>query len=108
MPERPRADYVWPDGPRTERLNLRVPADFKALLEQAALEEGVSGTDLIIYATSARIDEILMRRTVVSDEFFDELLASLDEPDEPNSQLVKGFRRLKELREADAPHAAHS
>ncbi|MCR1783551.1 DUF1778 domain-containing protein [Nocardioides carbamazepini] len=100
-----RVDHVWTDGPRTERLNLRVSPEFKARLEQAAREEGLSGTDLIVRATNEQIDEILMRRTVVSDEFFDGLLAALDEPPAPNPQLAKGFRRLEELRRADVAQA---
>ncbi|MBM7518115.1 type II toxin-antitoxin system TacA family antitoxin [Nocardioides nitrophenolicus] len=105
MAEPPRPDHRWTDAPRTERLNIRVSADFKSLLEQAAREDGVSGTDLIIGATGARIDEILMRRTVVSDRFFDDLLAALDEPPAPDPALAKAFRRLEELR-ADAAHPA--
>lgn len=62
----------------------------------------------MVDAAADRAERLLrsQRETIVPDEFFDELLASLDEPDEPVPALRKAFARLRDLTEADADSTA--
>lgn len=75
-------------------VNLRVREDTRALIDRAASIQGRSRTDFMIEASRrAAEDAILDQRVImVSQESYDDFLAALDRPPEPNDKLVKLLR----------------
>ncbi len=82
------------------RLEIRLSADSKARLAYAASLADLPVSDFARSAIEAYIEQILERHqavTRVPAEFFDRLIASLDEPDRPNPALARAARRAREL-----------
>lgn len=69
---------------KTERLEARLSVEDRALIERAAAATGVSVSGFLVAAAVRQADEIVAThsRTVVPSDYFDTLLAALDEPDE--------------------------
>jgi uncharacterized protein (DUF1778 family) len=88
-----RVDVQWPDDRRTERLHVRVSPEFKHLVEDAAREVGMSVSDFVVSTVRNRADDVLARRTVVPDAYYDELLAALDEPPRVVPELLSAMQR---------------
>lgn len=84
---------------KTSRFEFRVHPDVKARIEAAAEIVHESASDFARTAALARADEILRRQevTMVPAEFFDQLMASLDEPPEPNERLTRAARGLRDV-----------
>jgi uncharacterized protein (DUF1778 family) len=75
---------------RTERrLNFRVSPSLDDRLRMAAAMSHQTVTDFVLQAAAAHADEVLMARTVVPSDYFDELLAALDAPVEPMPELAR-------------------
>lgn len=84
----------------TARLEFRLPDDSKARMERAAEISRVPLSDFVRTAAEERADEILREHDAaltVPAAFFDELLAELDQPAEPNPALKAAFRRHREV-----------
>jgi len=66
---------------RSERVEARLSADERAQIERAARYEGRSLSSFIVEAAVERADQILAERTVtiVPADYFDQLVAALDE-----------------------------
>jgi len=80
----------------TARIELRVSPEVKARIEYAASLEDTSVSNFVLAAARERADEVARQHqthTVVPAEFFDGLIAALDEPAEANDALVKAIRR---------------
>ena len=80
----------------TARIEVRVTPQLKARLESAATLEDTTLSSFVIAAATERADEIVRQHethTSVPAEFFDALIASLDEPAEVNPALAKAARR---------------
>ena len=75
------------------RLNFRVKADTEQRLRAAAAACGQSLTDFVITTAEERADEVLTTHTLLPADYFDRLLAVLDEPAEPDEALRKAARR---------------
>ena len=75
------------------RLNFRVRPDTEQRLRAAAAACDESLTDFVIAAAEERADEVLATHTLVPADYFDQLLAALDEPVEPNEALRQAARR---------------
>jgi len=75
------------------RLNFRIPPDAEQRLRSAAEAANQTLTDFVLGAAEARADEVLGTRTVVDSDYFDRLLAALDEPPTPIPELAKAARR---------------
>ena len=73
----------------TERLNFRVRPDDAERMRYAAELEKVSLTDFVIDSARTRAEEVLSRATVVPSDFFDQLIAALDQPPRPNEAMRK-------------------
>lgn len=74
----------------TARLEVRVRPDSKARLEYAAQLANVPLSDFVRDAAEDRADRVLQEhesRTRVPAAFFDDLLAALDAPAQPNIAL---------------------
>lgn len=81
------------------RLEFRVTPAHKAMIERAAEIAGEPLSSFARDAAEERADRILREHdatTVVPAEFFDELLAALDAPPEPNPALVTAAARMRE------------
>lgn len=82
----------------TERLEFRVSARAKATIQRAALLVGKPVTAFARAAAEERAEEVLREHgmtTVVSPEFFDDLMAELDAPTVANPALTKVGARLQ-------------
>jgi uncharacterized protein (DUF1778 family) len=83
----------------TTRLELRIPAKSKELIEQAARACDLS-TSAFVLQTMSQVAEDVLRRdrvTVVPPEFYDAMIASLDAPAEESKALVDAARRSREI-----------
>ena len=74
-----------------EVINLRAPADQKAIIDRAAAVVGKSRTEFMLEsARRAAVDVLLDQRLfVLNDTDYDRFLAILDEPTEPSAALEK-------------------
>ncbi len=75
---------------KTDRLEARVSPDERERIEQAASTEGLSVSAFMVGAAVERAEEVIAAATttVAPADYFDELLAALDEP-EPAARLSK-------------------
>ena len=81
------------------RLEFRVAPDRKALIERAAELTGEPVTSFARTAAEERADRVLSEHeatTTVPPEFFDDVIAALDAPTEPNPRLVQAAARLRD------------
>lgn len=84
----------------TSRLELRLAEESKARLQRAADLAQVPLSDFVRTAAEERAERVLVEYdavTLVPAAFFDELMASLDEPAVANPNLVAAFRRSREI-----------
>jgi uncharacterized protein (DUF1778 family) len=87
-------------GTASARLEFRVRSDSKARLERAADLMQVPLSDFVRSAAEDRADEVLREhetQTKVPAEFFDELLAALDEPARSNKALARAAKRARKI-----------
>jgi uncharacterized protein (DUF1778 family) len=71
------------------RLNFRVDPVVEERLRAAAAFEHKTVTEFVMGAAADRAEEVLAAQTVVPSEYFDQLLAALDAPDEPMPELER-------------------
>lgn len=84
----------------TARLEVRVRPDTKARLERAAALAQVPVSDFVRSAAVDRADLVLAEhdtQTLVPAGFYDELLAALDAPTQPNPALSRAAGRARDL-----------
>lgn len=77
------------------RIEVRVSPAVKARIEYAARLDDTSVSSFILDAAKERAEDVVRQHqshTVVPAEFFDNLIAALDQPDEANDALVKAVR----------------
>jgi uncharacterized protein (DUF1778 family) len=81
------------------RLSIRLPANVKERIEQAAIVSGVSLTDFTISNLTESADEVLQRHHFrkLSKRDRDAFLAMLDADEEPNEKLMEAFNARREL-----------
>jgi uncharacterized protein (DUF1778 family) len=80
----------------TARIEVRVSPEVKSRIESAAALDDTSVSNFVIAAATVRADEVMSqheRHTSVPAGFFDDLIASLDQPAEVNPALAKAARR---------------
>jgi uncharacterized protein (DUF1778 family) len=68
---------------KTDRMEARVSPEERARIEQAAAVKGLSVSAFLVSAAVERADEVIEAATVtvMPADYFDALLAALDEPD---------------------------
>ena len=81
----------------TARLELRLPAQEKADIEEAARLAGRTVTEYVRAAARGAARADLARSIIVSAETFDALLASLDSSPAPNPAVARAHSRAAEL-----------
>lgn len=82
----------------SERFEFRVRPEAKRRIRRAAELVNESTSDFARTAAEERADRVLgehVLRTVAPSEFFDQLLAALDEPATPNPALKAAARRAR-------------
>lgn len=80
----------------TARLEVRMTPEEKSRLEYAAALTSVPVSEFVRSAVEEHLEKVLLKheaRTVVPAEYFDALIASLDEPDVVNPAIVAAGRR---------------
>jgi uncharacterized protein (DUF1778 family) len=80
------------------RLEYRVSPATRALIERAAEIAGMQPTSFARMAAEERAAQIVREHdatTVVSPAYFDDLLAALDEPTQPNAKLAAAFAKVR-------------
>jgi uncharacterized protein (DUF1778 family) len=86
---------------KTERMEARVSPDERERIERAAAVSGLSVSAFMVSAAVDRAEEVIAQATTttVPADYFDALLAALDEP-EPAPRLAraaKDARRAKRI-----------
>ena len=82
---------------KSARVGLRVPPDLKRAWDEAAALEGRSLSDIIIAATTEAITEIIDRHKIlrVSHADMEQMARDLQNPPEPNENLINALRSYK-------------
>jgi uncharacterized protein (DUF1778 family) len=76
---------------RTGMINLRIKPADRAVIDQAAAEQGKSRSDFMVEAARRAAEEALLDRTLlrVDEAAYARFLELLDAPPRPNEQLRK-------------------
>ena len=85
-------------GARDARLNFRLPADLKEVIEEAAASLGQSMSDFAVSTLVQQARSVIEQRniTTLSNGDRDRFIALLDDADaRPNAALVKAAKRYK-------------
>lgn len=86
---------------KTDRLEARLSPDERERIEQAASTTGLSVSAFVVEVAVERADEIIAAATttVVPADYFDDLLAALDEADEAPrlAEAAKQSRRSRRI-----------
>jgi len=87
-----------PRALKSERIDLRIPAEPKETIEKAAVISGQSLTDFVVAATTSRAREVIRQSDslVLSARDHARVMAALDAPPEPADALKRAARRHKE------------
>lgn len=83
----------------TSRLEFRVSPENKALIERAAELTGEQPTAFARTAAEERAERVLREHeatTAVPSQFFDDLLAALEAPAQPNPALAEAFSGMRD------------
>jgi uncharacterized protein (DUF1778 family) len=85
---------------RTDRVEARVSPDQRERIERAAAFAGESMSTFMVSAAVQRADEVIAERsaTVVPADYFDQLLAALDEPPEKAPRLAAAAKKTRRHR----------
>ena len=83
----------------TSRLSIRLPANVKERIEQAAMVSGVSLTDFTISNLTDSADQVLERHNFrkLSNRDRDIFLAMLDDEKKPSKRLIEASKARQEL-----------
>ncbi|MEU6835949.1 DUF1778 domain-containing protein [Streptomyces rubiginosohelvolus] len=83
----------------TTRLEIRIPEEDKKLIERAAQSGHVTTTGFVLQAARQAAQDQLRREqvTVVPPDFYEAMVASLNEPDEADEALSKAAVRAREI-----------
>ena len=76
------------------RFEFRISPAEKLRIEQAAAIEGISASEFVRRAANDAAREVLQRVTVVPSDYFDKLMATLDEPPELCERIRAAVRQL--------------
>ncbi len=85
-------------GARDARLNFRLPADLKEVIEEAAVSLGQSVSDFAVSTLVQQARSVIEQRnvTTLSDRDRDRFIALLDDAEtRPNAALVRAAKRYK-------------
>jgi uncharacterized protein (DUF1778 family) len=85
---------------KTDRVEMRVSPEQRDRIERAAALSGASMSSFVVAAAVRRADEVISEHasTVVPVDYFDKLLAALNEPAEPSPRLQAAARAAQKRR----------
>lgn len=85
---------------RTERFEARVAPREAAKIRRAASLENMSTSAFVVSSAVARADEVIASHqvTTVPPDFFDRLVAALEEPGKALPRLARAARRARPSR----------
>lgn len=83
----------------SERIEVRLHPEQRREVEQASALLQMTTSDFIREAVAARAEQVLTEgaATLVPPDFFDGLLAALDEPPQANPALAAAAKRVPEI-----------
>lgn len=83
----------------TQRVEFRIDPESRSRIEEAAAIARMPLSEFVRSAAEDRADEVLRneRETIVPADFFDALIAALDEPPVPNEPLQRAAQRAREI-----------
>ena len=83
----------------SERIEVRLRPEQRRQVERASALLQMTTSDFIREAVAARAEQVLTEKaaTVVPPDFFDGLLAALDEPPRANPTLTAAAQRVSEI-----------
>lgn len=83
----------------SERIEVRLRPELRREVERASALLQMTTSDFIREAVAARAEQVLTEEaaTVVPPDFFDGLLAALDEPPRANPALTAAAQRVPEI-----------
>lgn len=85
---------------QSERLDVRIRPDILERITLAANLQQVAVSAFVRAAAEDQADKVIAeheRVTRVPASYFDELLAALDQPEEPNERLVHAAKRARTI-----------
>jgi len=82
------------------RLNFRVRPETEGRLRAAAAASNQSLTDFVISAAEDRADEVLATHTLVPADYYDSLIAALDEPPQRNEALTQAAQQRRRFKQS--------
>ena len=88
----------------TARFEFRVDPEGKQAIAEAAAALGMDASDFARDVLLDRAEEVLAARahkTVVPASYFEDLLAALDHPVQPNAAMRKAMARARDIVQAD-------
>jgi uncharacterized protein (DUF1778 family) len=82
---------------KSDRVEARLSSDQRDRIGRAAAYTGESLSTFIVSAAVQRAEDVIAEHssTVVPSEYFDQLLAALDEPPEASPRLAAAARRAR-------------
>jgi uncharacterized protein (DUF1778 family) len=92
-----REDEVMTTRTRTDRIEARVSPSTAERIRYAAALTGESMSAFVVDAAAERAERVIseQRQTVVPDEFFEQMLAALDEPPSPAPALERAAKKAR-------------
>ncbi len=84
---------------RNERMDARIPADVKALLQRAAALQGLTLTEFMLAVTTDAARRVIHEHEIISLSLADSemFLARMENPPKPNAALRAAAARLRRL-----------
>lgn len=84
-------------GMKSERVEARLSPEERDRIGRAAAFQGESMSAFIVAAAAQRAEEVIAERssTVVPPDYFDQLLAALDEAPEPSPRLAAAAKKAR-------------
>ena len=81
---------------KRETLNIRIRAEERGLIDRAAAIRGKNRTDFILDAARLAAEEALLDQVLIaaSPQAYEQFLARLDMPPQPNERLRKTMQTL--------------
>lgn len=98
---RPRKEHERQasSNPATSRLEIRITPQDKDLIEQAACVLRETTTTFVLQSLLAAAREVIRHEevTVIPPDFYDAVIASLDDPPQRNKALTAAAQRNKDI-----------
>jgi len=84
---------------KKQRIDLRLNADDKSMIEEAAALTNQSISQFMVSTAAIRAEEIIEqhRRLILSEESWNRVMEAISNPPTPNARLKRAANRLKDM-----------